>query len=233
MVVLKINGTINLTSVCFSAFSLLFSLSNVLSYQHYAYSCNYPLQKVFYCLLSLAVDMVFRLISLHYIFHNLGYFAIVFPISYFITFLSILLINMGKERMKPIAFSESYNIFVTFVTSSLSFMFTPGICPRKYSKMIFNSLSSIALMSAFKVSVLLSKNRNSGSQIEYDNCLSYCEYQNSTFFNQTSLSTDCIVTSLPMETNFIFIGIICTLWVLSNLELIHSLCLVHGGWRVN
>ena len=127
---------------------------------------------------------------------------------------------MGKERMKPIALTESYNIFVTFVTSSLSFMSTPGICPRKYSKMIFNSLSSIALMSAFKVSVLLSKNRNSGSQIGYDNCLSYCEYQNSTFFNQTSLSTDTIVTSLPMETNFIFIGIICTLWVLSNLELI-------------
>ena len=46
---------INLTSVCFSAFSLLFSLSNVLSYQHYAYSCNYPLPKIFYCLLSLGV----------------------------------------------------------------------------------------------------------------------------------------------------------------------------------
>jgi hypothetical protein len=99
-------------------------------------------------------------------------------------------------------------------------MFTPAISPRKYSKTIFNSLSCIALMSAFKVSILLSQNTNSDTKTDYDNCPSYCEYKNSTLSNTTSMLEDCTKTALPMETNVIFIGIICTLWFLSNLELI-------------
>ena len=116
-------------------------------------------------------------------------------------------------------------IFTSFVSPCVSTYILEGADIRKLrklnlrspSKLIFNGLSFISLTIAITFSILPPQN---DYEVTAEDCQSLCMYRNETENYNFTMLTACKNLTLPNHVNFIYIGIVCFFWVLSNLQLL-------------
>ena len=156
--------------------------------------------------------MVLRVLVLGYVFYKLNFYAFSLPIAYFIIFCTFLICKEGISVM----IEEIVGIFCSFVSPCLSSPIFEELKLRSPSKLIFNGLSFIILTIAITFSLLPTQNDYNCTA---EDCQSICMYKNETENYNSTMLTACKNLSLPDDVNFVYIGIVCFFWLVSNLEL--------------
>ena len=220
MTALQIVGKINIFSASSSFLSLVYCFANYSCFrERWNGTISHSFTDIMVCVCSLFTDMVLRVLVLGYVFYKLNFYAFILPIVYFIIFCIFLICKEGISVMlKKIV----DGMLTSFVSPCMSTYISEGADIRKLnlrspSKLIFNGLSFIILTIAITFSLLPPQNNN---KYTAEDCQSLCMYKNETENYNFTMLTACKNLTLPNHVNFIYIGIVCFFWLLSNLELL-------------